>query len=92
MGWKFRHNTLNVADILEHQAEPAIRAITQQIAAGASAELHGEAEVDAIVITTDRAHGIVAIKSPAGLAIEGRRGVLTRAASSAGLTVKRRRG
>jgi hypothetical protein len=44
------------------------------------------------VVTTDRAHGIVAIAHPAGEAIQAKRGSLTKAAAQAGFTVKDRRG
>ena len=48
--------------------------------------------VEVQVVTTDRAHGIVAIAHPAGDAIQAKRGSLTKAAAQAGLEVKDRRG
>lgn len=44
--------------------------------------------VDAKVVTTDRAHGVVTITHPAGIAVQAKHGALTRAASAAGLQVK----
>lgn len=39
------------------------------------------------VITTDRAHGIVTLAHPAGIASQAKHGVLTKAAAAAGLQV-----
>lgn len=39
------------------------------------------------VITTDRAHGSVTLAHPAGIAVQAKRGSLTKAASQAGLKV-----
>lgn len=40
------------------------------------------------VTTTDRAHGQVILAHPAGIAVQAKRGALTKAASQAGLEVK----
>lgn len=40
------------------------------------------------VITTDRAHGVVVLAHPAGIATQAKHGALTKAASAAGLQVK----
>jgi hypothetical protein len=40
------------------------------------------------VTTTDRAHGRVVLAHPAGIAVQAKRGALTKAASQAGLEVK----
>jgi hypothetical protein len=44
--------------------------------------------VDAKVVTTDRAHGIVAITHPAGQAVQAKHGALTKAVAQAGLDFK----
>ena len=44
--------------------------------------------VEVSVYETDRARASVTIKHPSGLAVQAKRGVLTRAASAAGLQVK----
>jgi hypothetical protein len=39
------------------------------------------------VITTDRAHGVVTLAHPSGLAVQAKHGALTKAAAEAGLEV-----
>jgi hypothetical protein len=51
-----------------------------------------DAEVDAKAFTTDRAICVVAIKHPAGMAIEAKHGALRKAAASCGLEVTSRAG
>lgn len=46
------------------------------------------AEVDSLVVVTDRAKALVTIMHPAGLRIEAKHGVLAGAAARNGLTVK----
>lgn len=62
----------------------------QSIAVGAFKGGAGEIELPVIakVITTDRAHGSVLLAHPAGIAVQAKHGVLTKAASAAGLQVK----
>lgn len=44
--------------------------------------------VTATLVTTDRAHGIVALAHPAGRAVQAKHGALTKAAAQAGLDVR----
>lgn len=44
--------------------------------------------VSAKVVTTDRAHGTVALAHPAGDAVQAKHGALSKAAAAAGLQVK----
>lgn len=44
--------------------------------------------VETNVYTTDRAHGIVQIRHPSGIAVQAKHGALTKAAAAAGLEVK----
>lgn len=52
----------------------------------------GKHEIDLPVtvkmVTTDRAHAIVALAHPAGLAVQAKHGALTKAAAAAGLEVR----
>ena len=47
-----------------------------------------ELPVSVQMVTTDRAHAIVAITHPAGDAVQAKHGVLTKAAAQAGLDVR----
>ncbi|MGZ4530732.1 MAG: hypothetical protein ACXVXP_00100 [Mycobacteriaceae bacterium] len=44
--------------------------------------------VESGVDTTDRAHGIVRLRHPSGIAVQAKHGALTKAAAAAGLEVK----
>lgn len=66
--------------------------VTEAVAENARAQGHsvtfGEAlPVEASVILTDRAHGQVTITHPAGIGMQAKYGVLTKAAAAAGLDV-----
>lgn len=52
--------------------------------------LERDLPVTVTVVTTDRAHGIVAIAHPAGQAVQAKHGSLTKAAAQAGLDVRQR--
>lgn len=43
------------------------------------------------MVTTDRAHAIVALAHPAGMAVQAKHGALTKAAGQAGLDVRSRK-
>lgn len=47
--------------------------------------------VTVTMVTTDRAHGIVALAHPAGEAVQAKHGALTKAAAQAGLDVRGRK-
>lgn len=81
---------------------PQMRAVVQQATEAVKANVEAQAirvgdvdggknEIDlpvsARVVTTDRAHGIVAITHAAGLAVQAKHGALTKAAAQAGLDV-----
>lgn len=62
---------------------------------GVASKLRGmepDYPIEAKVVTTDRAHGIVSIAHPAGMAVQATRGSLTKAAAQAGLEVRSQRG
>lgn len=67
----------------------AIRTVTQGLAARVRG-MEPNYPVEAQVVTTDRAHGLVTIAHAAGDAIQAKRGTLTKAAAQAGLQVKSR--
>lgn len=78
---------------IETATEAVAQAVRDQgIKVGAFKGGHGDIDLPVIakVITTDRAHGSVLINHPAGIAVQAKHGVLTKAASSAGLQVKGR--
>lgn len=74
----FRLNRKGGAEVLKQLAAPAINAVARQVAAGAGED----AEVDEY--TTDRAAASVAVPAEQ----QAKDGVLTRAASAAGLEVR----
>lgn len=80
--------------ILERQPEVVaeIRRLTDEIVA--AVEAHPSVQrhsmpVEADFGTTDRTKGYVTIAHPGGLGVQAKYGALTRAASSAGIEVKR---
>lgn len=75
---------------VEHATESVAANVADQgLTAGGPAEESGTAIIGAVeMTTTDRAHGSVTIKHPAGLAMQAKRGVLTKAAAAAGLEVR----
>lgn len=73
-----------------------IRDVTEQVADNARRQGHavhsGEPlPVEASVVITDRAHGSVTIAHPAGIGMQAKYGVLTKAAAEAGLEVTERK-
>jgi hypothetical protein len=91
-GWKFRHNSPDLAAFLRSpEVHRMVEEAAGRIAEHAQAEVGADVEVDSTMVETDRAHGIVAVKNPRGVGIEGRTGALNRGAASVGLTVRNRR-
>lgn len=77
--------------LIEARAEAVAEAVRDQgITVGAFKGGSGKIAlpVEAKVVTTDRAHGIVRIAHPAAIAVQAKYGALTKAASAAGLQVK----
>lgn len=79
----------------------AVKAAAEQVAAGVRDMNITVGDVDGgkheiplpvtvKVVTTDRAHGIVALAHPAGEAVQAKHGALTKAAAQAGLNVTER--
>jgi hypothetical protein len=92
-------NHAGIAAILKGgEMHAVIAAKTEEVAdhvrdaAGTVGAFKGSGEIDvpvtSKVVTTDRAHGIVTLAHPAGVAVQAKYGLLTRAASAAGLQVK----
>ncbi|MBT2467855.1 hypothetical protein J7E97_08200 [Streptomyces sp. ISL-66] len=85
----FRLDRRGVEEALK--AEPVrdlIEAKAQEVAAGVTAQVPPGVEVKVETYTTDRAAAVVLIKDVRAMAWQARDGVLTRAASSAGLEVR----
>ena len=76
--------------------EDAANRVAENVGAQGLVATSGSAESPAAITaevetsTTDRARAVVTISHPAGLAMQARHGVLTKAAASAGLEVKTR--
>lgn len=80
------------SEILKRVMQEPIRELSEQVADNARRQGHrtssgADLPIDSKVVTTDRAHGIVAITHPAGVGMQAKHGVLTKAATEAGLEV-----
>jgi hypothetical protein len=92
-GMNLRLDHAGIAEVLRTQC----RGIVDAAAASVVAFAEGEAPlvdrgrtripIDAAAQTTDRARAVVALKHPAGMAVQAKYGTLTRAAAAAGLEV-----
>ncbi|MGB3301781.1 MAG: hypothetical protein WBA98_03745 [Gordonia sp. (in: high G+C Gram-positive bacteria)] len=88
MADKFRLNRKGVAEVLRSQCGDAVNALAEQVAAAARSEIGDDSvPVEVNQYTTDRGAAAVVIAHPSGAELQARGGVLTRAASSAGLEV-----
>ena len=81
-------NHAAIGDILKNEMREPTHAAAAAIAANVNVGSVTEAEVIVSDYTTDRAHSVVVIAHPAGLAMEAKRGTLRKAAASVDLTVK----
>jgi hypothetical protein len=79
-----------VGKILQEDMRGPIDDLGERIAANVDTG-RVDALVDAKPVTTDRAISVVAIKHPAGMAIEAKHGALRRAAAAAGHEVTSRK-
>lgn len=79
-----------IGEILKETCAPIIRQLAQEIAENVrgNADLPGGATVSVKNFTTDRAVSVVLIGHPNATAIQAKSGILTKAASAAGLEVK----
>jgi len=79
-----------IGKILRETCAPAINQIATKVAANAAADenLPDDATVTMRPFTTDRAIAVVRLNHPAGLAIQAKYGVLTKAAAAEGLEVR----
>lgn len=75
---------------MDHIIKRQTRGLVDQAAANVAAGVAVDAEVVVNHYTTDRAAASVTIRHPAALAWQAKNGVLTRAASAAGLEVRAR--
>lgn len=83
----FRLDSAGIAEILKSaEMQAAVTGLAESIAGDVRSQV-GDAEVVVDEYMTDRAAASVTIKHPKGLLLQARDGVLTRAASSAGLEV-----
>jgi hypothetical protein len=93
MAARVRLDHKGLAEVLRSaEVRREIAELTEQVADNARAQGHtvssGEPlPVEASVVTTDRAHGSVTIAHPAGVGMQAKYGVLTKAAAAAGLEV-----
>lgn len=90
--WKFRRNSSDLRRILQVEFREPTERLAEHIASNARAQLGPRFPVSVRTVTTDRAHVTVAIAHPAGIGLEAKHGVLTKAAAAAGVTVRARRG
>ena len=90
MTFELHINYKEVGRILREDMYPIVEKVTQQVADNVNVGDVTEAEVGVKMVVTDRAHGIVAIMHPAGIAMEAKYGTLRRAAASVGLEVSSR--
>lgn len=78
-----------IGQILKVTCAPAINTMALEVAANAAADanLPDNATVTVAQFTTDRAIAVVRVNHPAGLALQAKYGILTKAAAAAGLEV-----
>lgn len=85
----FKRDTQGIAEFLKStEIAEAVRAQAEKIAANVRSSTEAEVVVDSYV--TDRAAASVTIKDPRAKLLEVRDGVLSRAAASTGLEVRRK--
>lgn len=83
---KLDHN--GIAELLK-SAE--VTRATELVAQGVAANVRSSEPnypVTVKMVTTDRAHALVTLATPAGMAVQAKRGSLTKAAAQAGLDVR----
>lgn len=88
----FTPDRRGLEDLLKHELAGEIHKLAEQVAENVKAQgltVNGD-ELPLVVdkYTTDRAAASITIKHPAGLPMEAKYGVLTKAAAAAGLEVK----
>lgn len=74
------------------QIRENVERLAEQVAANVRSQAHhvasgDELPVDVSMYTTDRPHAVVVIAHPAGVGMQAKYGVLTKAAAAAGLEV-----
>lgn len=96
MASRVKLNHAGIAAILKSgPMAAAVQAATEQVANEARARvpmvegIPGDIApaIETQMVTTDRAHGIVAIAHPSGLAVEAKHGLLSGSAGGSGMTV-----
>lgn len=86
MSVQYRRDPSGMDYIIKQQVRPVVNAAAQNVARNVSAD----ADVVVDYYTTDRAAASVTIRDPRAMLWQARDGVLTRAASAAGLEVRSR--
>jgi hypothetical protein len=84
-------NQAAVSAILKKHMRKPVEAKAREIAANVDLGSVTEAKVEVVMLETDRAHALVVIAHPAGIAMQARHGALTRAATKAGMKVRRKK-
>lgn len=87
MANNFKFDQKGVEEILKVRMRKPVEEAAQRIADRVDVGSVTDAEVSVRMITTDRAHGIVTIAHPAGIAMEAKHGTLRRAAAAEGFEV-----
>ncbi|HBJ72825.1 MAG TPA: hypothetical protein DDY88_03750 [Actinobacteria bacterium] len=89
MASNFKMDYSGVAELLKSkQLVVAVHKAAEAIAANVDKGSVTEAEVIVTDYITDRAHSVVVIAHPAGLAMEAKHGTLRKAAAAAGFEIK----
>jgi len=87
MANKIVFNQLAVAEILKVRMRKPVEDAANKIAAAADVGSVTDAKVTVKMYETDRAHAVVAIAHPAGIAMELKHGTLRKAAASQGFEI-----
>lgn len=86
----FRRDERGIAELLQHEFKEEVHAVAENVAANVRSQ-HPDLDVVVDDYTTDRSASSVTIRDVRGMIYQVRDGLLTRAASSAGLEVTERR-
>jgi hypothetical protein len=91
MSEKIVINHRAVEAILKKRMRKPIEKLAHKVAANVDVGSVTDAQVLVKMFETDRAHALVVIAHPAGIAMQAKHGTLTRAASRTGLKVRRKK-
>lgn len=92
MATTIKINHKAIEEILKVRMRKPIEELANQIAARVDVGSVTDAKVTVKMYETDRAHAVIAIAHPAGIALEAKYGSLRRAAASQGFEVRAPKG